>query len=78
MIGAPAVIPNSPRVDSACIQSRLNPIRINTSMKSSFFIKSLIMSDLKSNKISTGDNKSFRINTSEGNNIVDESNALSH
>ena len=34
-------------------------------MKSSFFIKSLIMSDLKSNKISTGDNKTFRISTSE-------------
>ena len=65
MIGAPAVIPNSPRVDSARRQSRLNPIRINTSMKSSFFIKSLIMSDLKSNRISTGDNKTFRISTSE-------------
>ena len=42
-----------------------NPSRINTSMKSSFFIKSLIMNDLKSIRIRTGDNKTFTINTSE-------------
>ena len=44
--------------------ARPNPSRINTSMKSSFFIKSLIMHDLKSIRISDGDNKSPRINTS--------------
>ena len=45
--------------------ARPNPPRINTSMKSLFFIKSLIMNDLKSNRINTGDNKPCRINTSE-------------
>jgi hypothetical protein len=44
---------------------RANPSRINTSVKSSFFIKSLIMNDLKSIRISNRDNKSPRINTSE-------------
>jgi len=34
-------------------------------MKSSFFIKSLIMNDLKSIRIIRGDNKTFTINTSE-------------
>jgi len=45
--------------------ARPNPPRINTSANSSFFIKSLIMNDLKFNRISKGDNKSSRINTSE-------------
>jgi len=42
-----------------------NPSRINTSANSSFFIKSLIMNDLKSNRISKRGHKSPRINTSE-------------
>jgi len=42
-----------------------NPSRINTSANLSFFIKSLIMNDLKSNRISKRDNKPSRINTSE-------------
>ena len=44
--------------------ARPNPSRINTSMKSSFFIKSLIMHDLKSIRISNAANKSSRIRTS--------------
>ena len=42
-----------------------NPPTINTSANSSIFIKSLIMNDLKSIRIITGDNKPCRINTSE-------------
>jgi len=45
--------------------ARTKSSRINTSVKSSFFMKSLITNDLKSNRISTGDNKPRRINTSE-------------
>jgi hypothetical protein len=41
-----------------------NPSRINTSANLSFFIKSLIMNDLKSNRISKRANKSPRISTS--------------
>ena len=44
--------------------ARPNPPRINTSVNPSFFIKSLIMNDLKSIRISIADNKSSRINTS--------------
>jgi hypothetical protein len=45
--------------------ARPNPTRINTSANSSFFIKSLIINSLKSNRISKRANKSSRINTSE-------------
>jgi hypothetical protein len=43
---------------------RPNSSRINTSANSSFFTKSLIMNDLKSNRISKRANKSSIINTS--------------
>ena len=46
-------------------KSRCNSSRISTSAKSSFFIKSLIIHDLKSIRIITRDNKPSRINTSE-------------
>ena len=45
--------------------ARPNPSRINTSANSSCFIKSLIINDLKSNRISKRSCKSPRINTSE-------------
>jgi hypothetical protein len=45
--------------------ARPNHSRINTSANSSFFIKSLIINDLKSNRISKRACKSTRINTSE-------------
>ena len=44
--------------------ARPNPPKINTSANFSFFIKSLIMNDLKSNRISKRANKSPRISTS--------------
>ena len=44
--------------------ARPNPPKINTSANFSFFIKSLIMNDLKSNRISKRANKSSIINTS--------------
>jgi hypothetical protein len=50
-----------PRAPTACS----NPSRINTSVNPSFFIKSLIMNDFKSIRITTRDNKPSRINTSE-------------
>jgi hypothetical protein len=45
--------------------ARPNSPRINTSANPSFFIKSLIMNDFKSNRISERAYKSSRINTSE-------------
>jgi hypothetical protein len=56
---------NSPvQVQPPVHVARPNPSRINTSANLSFFIKSLIMNDLKSIRISVADNKSPRINTS--------------
>ena len=45
--------------------ARPNPPRINTSVNSPFFIKSLIMNGLKSNRISQRAHKYPRISTSE-------------
>jgi len=46
-------------------KSRCNSSRINTFAKSSFFIKSLIINDFKSIRITRRDNKPCIINTSE-------------
>jgi hypothetical protein len=56
---------SSVQVQSSVRNARPNPSRINTSANSSFFIKSLIINDLKSNRMSERGNKSPRINTSE-------------
>jgi hypothetical protein len=64
--GAGGSRPISPaRIHSPVPTARPNPSRINTSANSSFFIKSLIINDLKSNRMSERGNKSPRINTSE-------------
>jgi len=66
--GTPPTTSPSPqrrRLQPSVHTARPNPSRINTSVSSAFFIKSLIMNDLKSNRISKRDNKPFRINTSE-------------
>jgi hypothetical protein len=53
------------RFQTSVPAARPNPPRINTSANPSFFIKSLIMNDLKSNRISKRACKPPRINTSE-------------
>ena len=63
--GSPQLTISPSRIHPFLLRAaRPNPSRINTSVNSSFFIKSLIMNDLKSNRISTRSNKPCIINTS--------------